>query len=375
MSPPHLPPPASVPQPGSARRELLARHRGQRVLVVEDNKINREVAAHLLKVAGLHCELATHGQEAVDAVARRSYAIVLMDMRMPEMSGLAATRAIRAQVTAEELPIIAMTASAFAENRDACLAVGMNDYLAKPVAPEDLYRTLLKWLPAASVADSARAAAMDEPDAAAALHASVLPALPGIDARQALAVTSGNADRYLDLLRRFLRSQGLDVAKLRPLLAAGDHEGAVLIAHSLAGAAANLGATGVAAPAKALETGLRSGQVGHAEAHVLVGRIDAGLGTLAGTLGALAPSTRPMADASAFPVPPDPGLVARIRDLVAQSDVTAAEAVRAARQGLLALFGARVEELESLLCEFDFEGAAHWLATATGERDTMGAPP
>ncbi|MFO1414918.1 MAG: PAS domain-containing protein [Burkholderiales bacterium] len=366
-----LPPRPSAPQPGSAKQALLAHHRGRRVLVVEDNEINREVAAHLLRVAGLACELAVNGQEAVDMVARQPFAAVLMDVRMPVLNGLGATRAIRAQHAASALPIIAMTASAFGEDRDECFAAGMNDYLAKPVSPESLYRTLLKWFPEVhAAAAAAAAAAPPEPVPPAAGPANALPELPGIDRKQGLTVADGDGDRYLRVLRRFARSQPLDAAKLGPMLAAGDRDGAAMIAHSLAGAAANLGAVDVAAPAKALEEGLRGGRLEDAPARELVGRIDAQLRKLAGALAALPVATED--DAAARGTLPDPALVARIRQLIEQSDVTAAEIVHAARHELRALFGARVMELESLLANFDFEGAAHWLAKVVAERDTMG---
>ena len=138
---------------GAAARKLLARFSGTRVLLAEDNHVNQEVAVALLGTAGIVVDVAENGQQALDMLAHSNsnsgagdYALVLMDVQMPVMDGLDATRAIRARPSGQTIPILAMTANAFAEERERCLSVGMNDHVAKPVVAEQLFATLYRWL-------------------------------------------------------------------------------------------------------------------------------------------------------------------------------------------------------------------------------------
>ncbi len=128
---------------------LKAKYVGSRILVVEDNEINQIVAQEILEDAGLVCDLANDGEEAVSMVRKAQpgiYALVLMDMQMPKMDGLTATKCIRLLETGKDIPIVAMTANAFNEDEERCIKAGMNDFVSKPVDPDRLYGTLLKWL-------------------------------------------------------------------------------------------------------------------------------------------------------------------------------------------------------------------------------------
>ncbi len=147
VAPPPPSPLAAPPMPRSnAAREQLEEFSGTRILLAEDNAVNQEVAVALLGSAGIRVDVANDGQEALTMAGERDYALILMDVQMPVMDGLDATRAIRSQPFGHDIPILAMTANAFAEERQRCLDAGMNDHVAKPVVAEQLFATLHAWL-------------------------------------------------------------------------------------------------------------------------------------------------------------------------------------------------------------------------------------
>ena len=257
----HAGPTRGLPAPTGAAPAELQRLRGARVLVVDDNDINQQIAGELLRDAGLTVDVCSDGAQAVAAVQARPYALVLMDLHMPVMDGPSATLAIRALPGLAQLPIVAMTANVLPADRQRCMDVGMNDFLPKPLEPGQLYEQVLRWaqvgevpLPSLSAAQAAQDDGLDGPAAQQTLDQ--LRQVPGLDAEQGLRRTAGKTGLYLRLLGRFVQSQARAADEIRAALKAGDAESAVRAAHTLKGVAANLGARPLQERAAALETAL-----------------------------------------------------------------------------------------------------------------------
>jgi two-component system, sensor histidine kinase and response regulator len=229
-----------------------------RVLLVEDNPLNQQVARELLEQLGLTVEVADNGQKAIMALDRGPVDLVLMDMQMPVMDGLEATRIIRARGTWADLPVIAMTANAAESDRQACMAAGMNDFLTKPIEPDVLSGCLQKWLNLdPSAPPSAPSPALHNAPAAPASAPAAAPALDlkvdGLNTDLGLRRCGGKVSFYLQMLRQFLNDWQHADDKLRSLVVAEQWVEATRTAHSLKGLAGSLGATAVQAAAHDLE--------------------------------------------------------------------------------------------------------------------------
>jgi len=240
-------------------RALLRDIRGARILLVEDNELNQQVAYEFLARGGMRVTVANHGQEALDRVKGARFDAVLMDLHMPVMDGLEATRQIRRLPQGGDLPIIAMTAAAMTQDRQACFDAGMNAHIAKPVDPQELAQVLVKWIPPGDFFNAAgnsgtpwlmaspSADEMSESDILALEHA-----LPGVDVRNALERMNHDVNLYKRLLRQFLGSQDEASARLREYCRASDFARLYQYAHNLKGEAGAVGVDAVSGAADEL---------------------------------------------------------------------------------------------------------------------------
>ncbi|HSD38314.1 MAG TPA: response regulator [Rhodocyclaceae bacterium] len=231
--------------------------RGKHVLLVEDNEINQEVALDLLGIAGMHVTAASDGLEAIQRLHRERFDIVLMDMQMPVMNGLDATRRIRSEDGFSRLPILALTANALSGDRERCIEAGMNDYITKPIDPEQMYATIARWLPANTTLSAAPGALPGhdpvhaDSDATVGLvtasnDAAIIAALkeiPDLDVDLGLARMLGRHDLYLKLVRRVVAERADLPQQFQQALDSDNHDEAGRLVHGLRAIVGMLGST------------------------------------------------------------------------------------------------------------------------------------
>jgi CheY-like chemotaxis protein/HPt (histidine-containing phosphotransfer) domain-containing protein len=203
------------------------------VLLVEDNLINQEFMPEILDHEGIQVDIANNGAEAVEMIGKNDYSAVLMDCEMPVMNGYEATRIIRADQRFADLPIIAMTGSSSAEDRERCLASGMNDHIDKPIDWELFFQTLVRWV-RPQVADS------KDKNEHASSTTTTFPQLTGVDLAYVRKQTCNNVAVYQKMLMLFRDSHVHDVTLIRTAYQAGEIETAEQIAHKFKGSAGSM---------------------------------------------------------------------------------------------------------------------------------------
>jgi CheY-like chemotaxis protein len=296
-------------------------------------------------------------------VRENDYDVVLMDMQMPVMDGIEATRILRSNPRFETLPIIAMTANALVSDREMCLEAGMNDHIAKPIDPDQLFGVLLRWIRRPD-GDGAGVREWIEARPAAAVTSTPVAEGPldidGIDVKSALKRTGGNRKRYETLLRRFAHQQATTVEDIRKALSMGDAATAERAAHSLKGAAGTLGVNALSEAAAKAETAIKTGQ-----------GIDSALTSLTVDLAAAVGAIRaalPDEAATNGGGSRDPTTVVepltQLKRLLETDDGEAADFMIDARSQLSGvLTSTEIETLSELVGDFNFDSALKCLSS------------
>jgi two-component system sensor histidine kinase/response regulator len=352
-------PDREIPPPSRERAGDLSRLQGARVLLVEDNELNQQVALELLGGVGVQTVVAVNGEEGVRCVKHFPFDLVLMDLQMPVMDGLEATRRIRALPAFHTLPILAMTANAMAGDRERSIAAGMNDHITKPIDPDELFDVLLRWLPHVAGRSAAAAAApvMAAPQADTQSDANQwLYHIPSLDVADGLRRVLGRHEAYVGLLRRFAHTQADAFEQIRAALADGRRADAERGAHTLTGVAGSIGARHLQREAGEVEAALRRGLV--AELDALIRPAEQSLDDLVSALLAGLPPEAPLlvrptaVDRDALRA-----AVERLEALLSEGAMESIDAFEAAAPMLATAFGPRADAIKGLVRDYCFEDA------------------
>lgn len=355
----------------------------RRILLVEDNPINREVAGEILLGGGYAVEAVIDGQQALDRLARSDrFDLVLMDLQMPVLDGVEATRRIRLQPAFDRLPVVALTANATAQDRQRCREAGMNDFIAKPIDPELLLAKATEWTGWARAPAAPRAVPAANASRTGADDPGLLDGIEGLDVRNGLHYCLDRWSLYKQMLQQFVEQEGDAELRLGQAVAEQDWATAHHLAHTLKGVAGTLGAREIQALARDLDEAVR-GRDGRRpdpdQARALFARLDAGLQALLAALRQALPAPPAAAHpppasggpgtSPAAPLPPvserltapDAGLAEPARTLLRrldQGDPAAAGWAGEHAPALAALLGNEHAALAEAIDAFDYERAA-----------------
>ena len=356
---------------------MLEDIQGARILLVEDNEINQQVALEILESAGFDVTVADNGKTAISAISNADYDAVLMDIQMPVMDGYTATREIRRNPQYKDLPIVAMTAHAMAGDHEKSLDAGMNDHVTKPIDPDKLFTTLGQWIRSGNSPTEAGQAAITgdavaEP-AGRTARAVAGPAegeplpetLAGFDLSEGLRRLQGNRVLYRKLLLNFAADYSLKVDEIRAAMINIDPDQARSLAHALKGVAGNLAANDLQAAAAEVELLFKNALSGDSP---LPDILDKKLATLAENLGrvvdaidTLGPeeeknSELPVDQTAEIPAGQAREAAGRLRDAAEMGDVTELLAIAAALKSQSDGFVPHSDKIARLADDFDFDG-------------------
>ncbi|MBI5610146.1 MAG: response regulator [Deltaproteobacteria bacterium] len=336
------------------------------ILLVEDDLMNQEVAVDLLTASGFRVDVANNGAIAVEMAAKHPYDLVLMDVQMPVMDGLTATRELRARPYGKATPIVAMTANALVEDQAACREAGMDEFIAKPIDPMRLMAVVANWTGAVPARPQRNSAVL-----------AAAPALPVasevLDLAAGLRVVQGDPTRYYELVHRFRAERGNSGHMLRQALTEGRLADAVRLAHTIKGSAGLVGAAAVQRAAAEVEAALRlcavtpdggrNAQDGRFRgAFSAIEQFDEHLQVL---LRAVA-ETVPLAEVQSVREPLDRDAATRelseLAALLGEDDAAAVDLVRNKGELYRQVLGDSAQALVDAVCRFDFASARQVLS-------------
>jgi len=337
--------------------EDLRSIQGARILLVEDNEINQQVAQELLQNSGFVVDIVVNGLKAVEAIEKTSYDLVLMDIQMPVMDGYEATREIRKKSKFKKLPIVAMSANAMTQDKEDAMASGMNEHVPKPIDPKQLFGALLKFIEPGerdmpqSVLN--RLQSLDDTEPVP------LDDIEGIDTETGIMRVGGNVKTYRSVLKKFSQNQSNAVDEIRKSIDQGDVQLAVRLAHTLKGVSGNIGAMELHEAAKKLESNIDQGKADLSDALSDTQKI---LAALVLAISSMEAPDKPEQRSAKY----DPSLIAPLfsdlLELLLDDDTEAAEVVENIKFHLAdSAHMHSLKQLEKQIGMYDFEAAVDQL--------------
>jgi len=336
---------------GNKNKDIAAL-KGVRILLAEDNLLNQQIATEILGDEGLVIDVANNGQEAVDMVNKNAYAMVLMDMQMPIMDGLEATRTIRKNFSNDDLPVLAMTANASDADRQKCLASGMDAHITKPIDPDLLFTEIAKWIKPNNTPPIT-----NKTLAITTKETQTIPEIKGVDTNLGLKVAAGKVSLYIKMLKTFSTDQVNAVENIKKAIEKNDFATGQLIAHTLKGTCGSIGATELQKKAEILESHLKE-KMSHAKIVELLDLIHPALMLVIGSIHELLPNKEMASETTAISDAEVKSLILHLSELLTNDDTEANELLEKNHTVLQHYYGDdSFGMISDALQSFDFESA------------------
>jgi len=326
--------------------------KGARILLAEDNLLNQQIATEILEDEGFIVEIANNGEEAVNMANQSQYDVVLMDMQMPVMDGLEATKIIRQKFSNNDLPILAMTANASDADRDKCLEVGMNAHITKPIDPNLLFAGLAKWIKGKNSNST-----NNEKVVTHSKDEIKIPEIDGVDARLGLQVAAGKVSLYIKMLKTFSTDQINAVSDIKSALDLSDYLTAQRVAHTLKGTCGSIGATQLQKIAGNIEDQCKD-KIKIEEIIKNLEIVQPQLTLIIDSIKKALPEDKKLASTSAFDASQVKPLVDKLRELLENNDTEANDLLEKSEELFMQFFGKEMfSKISESLQNFDFESA------------------